>query len=301
MSSHGTARRPLRPAPRGTRSGFTLVELLVVVGIIAILIAILMPALGRARDQANGVKCSSNMRMLMTGALLFAQDNKGHLFGNWSDAGNADEAKRDFLAGGTRDWRQAPQAGTLFRYVRDVNVYRCPSRGSTQGGETIGGGASNGHFDYSACLMLTGARVSNIKTQSTYLYMNQGTRAAFQGDPMGAQTAKGMATCRDLLPTPVFVEESAYHGAFHNIEGGWSNVDEHSDHHRNGSYYASIDGSVHWFNGRRRPIKNHTQGQHDPAEAWQWITVSPTRGEVQMGQYGKQWGWFDSNRPFAGS
>ena len=39
-------------------------------------------------------------------------------------------------------------------------------------------------------------------------------------------------------------------------------------------------------------------GTGDPSEAWQWLTVSPSRGEIQMGQYGKQWGWFDSNRPF---
>jgi hypothetical protein len=107
---------------------------------------------------------------------------------------------------------------------------------------------------------------------------------------------------QDLRPTPVFVEETAFRLNSANIEGGWSNVDEHSDHHRGGSYYASIDGSVHWFNGRKRALKNHDYNDpdHDHAEAWQWITVSPTRGEVQMGQYGKQWGWFDSNRDFAG-
>ena len=111
-------------------AAFTLVELLVVIGIIAILIAVLMPALGRVRDQANGVKCSANLRTLMTGALMFAQDHKGHLFGNWSDFQNKDEEKRDFLAGGTGIWQNAPQAGTLWRYIKDENVYRCPARSS---------------------------------------------------------------------------------------------------------------------------------------------------------------------------
>ena len=296
-------RRTTRPSGRSAHipcrtAAFTLVELLVVIGIIAILIAILMPALSRARDQARGVQCSSNLRQLMMATLMFAQDHKGHMFGNWSDATNPDEWKRDFLAGSTMDWTRAPEAGTLWRYIKNKNVYLCPSR-DQEGGRTMGNTYTNGHFDYSACLMLTGARVSNIKPQSVYVYLQQGQSVEAQGNATMAQSVRNMRP-NDLLPTPIFVEEPAYRLNLHNIEGGWSNVDEHSDHHRNGSYYASIDGSVHWFKARRKNLTNYTFGQGEPATAWQWVTLSPTRGYVQMGQYGKQWGWFDTNRPFAG-
>jgi prepilin-type N-terminal cleavage/methylation domain-containing protein/prepilin-type processing-associated H-X9-DG protein len=59
--------------------GFTLIELLVVVAIIALLIAILLPSLGRAREQAYTTKCATNMRALAFGILAYTGDNNGAL------------------------------------------------------------------------------------------------------------------------------------------------------------------------------------------------------------------------------
>src|SRR5205085_5494404 len=127
------------------RSAFTLVELLVVIGIIALLISILLPTLGKARESANTVACLSNVRQLGMAALMFSQDHKGYLptssddkWAKMNDPRYEKFAYRHEPANPqgqvVKDW-----ASSLIRYLggRDTDtfqtapeqsrVFRCPS------------------------------------------------------------------------------------------------------------------------------------------------------------------------------
>ncbi len=72
--------RPIALARGGTRrAGFTLVELLVVIGIIAVLISLLLPSLNQAREQAKRAQCLSNLKQLGNALNIYANQNKGRL------------------------------------------------------------------------------------------------------------------------------------------------------------------------------------------------------------------------------
>jgi prepilin-type N-terminal cleavage/methylation domain-containing protein len=105
------------------RKGFTLVELLVVIGIIALLIAILMPALQRARDQANRTACMSNVHQLTTAYLQYATEHKFKIVS--SNTGNPPEQYGYWIGAGNN--KAAIDQGLLWPYLKTYGVYRCPS------------------------------------------------------------------------------------------------------------------------------------------------------------------------------
>ena len=116
------------------RDGFTLIELLVVITVIALLMAILIPVLNRARELGQRAVCLGNLKQLTLAWILYADDHDGRLVSG--------RARRDLTDGSRilKSWMgeaffqptkradvlEHPQKGALWPYIGNIDVYGCP-------------------------------------------------------------------------------------------------------------------------------------------------------------------------------
>jgi len=247
-------------------NGFTLIELLVVIAVIAILMAILIPALQIAKESATGAVCMGNHRSLTTGWIMYADDNDGTLMCNGAcyDQTNDDSPwvhRPKDIAGNNLSYNPAPptitnedrhrglQLGTMWQYVKDVDVYHCPgdNRKSTRRPPR------DCFRSYSISYAFGELRAGDSNRSTGYNYY------------------KKMLDVRDAGQYYVFVEEEHNGSRYGENEGGWhlpfgggknylSNptswtfYDPLASYHNKSSTFGFADGHA----GRRRWMDTRT-------------------------------------------
>ena len=216
-------------------SAFTLVELLVVIAIIALLVAILLPVLTKAKLAAQRTACMSNMRQLAIVFRMYTEDSKGYMPMGWPDSPQTGPSgtpgtywfipwflgtSRPIPAGSTipnGNTDEAVKRGCLAPYIKSTKIFKCP--GDT-GLRKVSYGQNcflNGE-DFGGTVF----KMSKVKHPSkTFCYVDEYDSRG--GDPGGYNLGSFA-----ILPKPsnVWVD---YPGMFHGYASAVTFLDGHSD------------------------------------------------------------------------
>ena len=225
------------------RRAFTLIELLVVVAIIALLIAILLPSLQRAKEQARTDVCMSNMRQVSMGFLMYANEWNGVLPGStwdWVPSRNQNPTYRTAKPlcwlgslNGSGDRAHMPSHGTIFDYVgRNEKVYKCPTDNQDRLAEHEQQTVDKPLYSYTAPVVLSGAPLSLLRRTwwpdnfDVFSYARDWDKSTNHSQPW------------------MLIEEHEGFWLSFVTDSAWSNVDELTERHRGRAAVAHTDGSV---------------------------------------------------------
>ena len=226
--------RPRLRLRNGTRTGvasrpqaFTLIELLVVIAIIAVLAALLLPALGNAKQKALRIACLSNIRQLQLCWQLYADDHDGTVAMNHADA--LMSLSNSWVLGNAKLDTSATniETGVLFPYNTSVAIYHCPSDRSTI--------ASTTSLRFRSCSM------------NSWIYGD---------DPAVTQPVTRLSQLLRPGPARTFIlidehEGSIDNGSFLLLElGRWLWVNWPSTRHDLGGTLTFADGHAEWWKWR---------------------------------------------------
>ena len=224
-----------RPCTDCRCASFTLIELLVVIAIIAILAAMLLPALNQAKAKALQISCTGNMKQIGLGARMYADDNDGILVPlRQTPAGQPnDDAHR-------WSWR-----ALIFPYVNSTKIFACPSQpsypydNSKAGKQVMGEAGVWGGYGIATVHHLAGG--PNPAWNVSDVMVQQASSTIEFGD--GGQIFYMMHQSN----APGFVRtQPDAHVDWHR---------EASLRHNNGANYTYVDGHVDWSTPQGIPCK----------------------------------------------
>ena len=234
------------------RAAFTLIELLVVIAIIAILAAMLLPALAKSKQKAQGIKCVSNMKQLATAWIMYSGDNNDQLVPNWL-LGSGSPAPESWAFGSMKIAADATnvtliQSNRLYAYAPSLGVFQCPS-----------------------CPAVTVQAVSGVIPLRTV-----SLNARMGGAPAGTTSTAGTVnTAAVLAAYPVFAKATAISNP--NVSSALTFIDESILTLDDGLYFLQVVGVTKW--SANPPTARHGGGAamafaDGHAEVWSWRSMT---------------------------
>ncbi len=271
---------------RGARAGFTLIELLVVIAIIAILAAMLLPALASAKRKAYAITCVSNLKQLQLGWIMYAGDNNDYMLPNapYGNAANHSWCPSASTAGAL-DWLNSPgntnpvpfQSTILTPYMgSQLGVYRCPADiVPSLNGQRIRSYSMQGQVG--AEYVTTGVRqndnasgrwyekVNELSPQpgssQTIIFLDENTCSLLNSVSDGFLQVNSGTTSLGTTPA----EFPDVPGSYHRWGCGMSFADGHSEIHQWTTAVLKIPSKANYSNSSILAGPNNVD--------WQWFTT----------------------------
>ena len=168
------------------KRSFTLIELLVVISIIALLAGMLLPALAKAREQAEKIDCVSHLKSFGQAVVLYSTDNKNRVLDGF-DKDDKRPTPWVGISGSDNDYSLS--AGTLWTYLREEKVYVCPSSTSTD---------EKSHYTLNA--HVSGQKLTSVKrTSNVAVFLEEDEyRSSYKDNRNGLFYRKGAASISAL-------------------------------------------------------------------------------------------------------